>query len=295
MKPYLIRYFTILLFMSLLVLLWELLGIVHAAQSTITDIEGSACMGDDRSRKQTEQAALTNAKKWAVEFTSTYLKSETEVKDFVVEKDFLAAYANAEVKVIQELEKVWYKDAAAGDCYKVKIKAEVIPDEKAMQKAFQAKNVSDNPSAPLKVQLWTDKQTFKQREKVKIYLKGNKPFYARVLYKDATGNLLQLLPNPYRNDNYFNGSVVYEIPSGNDQFELEVTPPFGQEDIVLLAATSQLGDITLEAQGDVYRVVSKPIDIPMLSRGLKIQKTDGKKQAAPSEFSEDKLSIKTGK
>ena len=266
-----------------------------AAQSTITDIEGSACMGDDKSRKQTEQAAITDAKRRAVEFTSTYLKSETEVKDFVVEKDLLAAYANAEVKIIQELEKVWYKDPATGDCYRVKIKAEVIPDEKAMQKASQTKSVTDNPATPLNVQLWTDKQAFKQKEKVKIYLKGNKPFYARVLYKDATGNLLQLLPNPYRNDNYFNGGVVYEIPSGNDRFELEVTPPFGQEDIMLTAATSPLGDINLEAQGDVYRVVSKPADIPVLSRGLKIQKADGKKQAAPSEFSEDKLSIKTGK
>jgi hypothetical protein len=268
---------------------------LYAAQSTITDIEGSACMGDDKSRKQTEQAAITDAKRRAVEFTSTYLKSETEVKDFVVEKDLLAAYANAEVKIIQELEKVWYKDPATGDCYKVKIKAEVIPDEKAMQKASQAKSVADNPGAPLKVDLWTDKQSFKQKEKVKIYLKGNKPFYARVLYKDAAGHLLQLLPNPYRNDNYFNGGVVYEIPSGNDRFELEVTPPFGQEDIVLFAATSPLGDINVEAEGDVYRVVSRPADIPMLSRGLKVQKVDGKKQGAPSEFSEDKLSIKTGR
>jgi len=119
-----------------------------AAQSTIVDVEGKACMGDDKSRNQTEQAAITDAKRRAVEFTSTFLKTKTEVTDYVVEKDLLAAYANAEVKVIQELEKVWYKDAAAGDCYKVKIKAEVIPDEKAMQKAAQAKSVTDNPAAP---------------------------------------------------------------------------------------------------------------------------------------------------
>lgn len=268
---------------------------LYAAQSTITDIEGSACLGDDKTRKQTEQAAITDAKRRAVEFTSTYLKSETEVKDFAVEKDILAAYANAEVKIIQELEKVWYKDPATGDCYRVKIKAEVIPDEKAMQKAFQAKNITDNPAAPLKVQLWTDKQSFKQKEKVKIYLKGNKPFYARVLYKDAAGNLLQLLPNPFRNDNYFNGGVVYEIPSGNDHFELEVTSPFGQEDIVLLAATSPLGDINLEPHGDVYRVVSRPTDISIMTRGLKVQMSEGRKQTAPSEFSEDKLSITTGR
>jgi hypothetical protein len=268
---------------------------LYASQSTIADVEGNACMGDDKSRKQTEQAAMADAKRRAVEFTSTYLKSETEVKDFVVEKDILAAYANAEVKVIQELEKAWYKDAATGDCYRIKIKAEVVPDEKAMQKAAQAKEFANDPAAPLKVKLWTDKQAYKQGEKVRIYIKGNKPFYARVLYRDATGHLLQLLPNPFRNDSYFNGGVVYEIPSGNDRFDLEVTPPFGQEDIVLFAATSPLGDISMETRGDVYRVVSKLTDIPLLLRGLKIQKTDGEKQAAPSEFSDDKLSIRTGR
>ncbi len=118
-----------------------------AAKSTIVDVDGKACMGDDKSRNQTEQAAITDAKRRAVQFTSTFLKTKTEVTDFVVVQDLLAAYANAEVKVIQELEKVWYKDVAAGDCYKVTIKAEVIPDERAMQKAAQAKNVTDNPAA----------------------------------------------------------------------------------------------------------------------------------------------------
>jgi hypothetical protein len=48
-------------------------------------------------------------------------------------------------------------------------------------------------------------------------------------------------------------------------------------------------------QGDVYRVVSKPADLPLLSRGLKIQKKDGVKQTGPAEFSEEKLSIRTRK
>jgi hypothetical protein len=182
---------------------------LYAAQSTIVDVDGNACMGDDKSRKQTEQAAMADAKRSAAERAMTYLKSETQVKDLAVEKDLVNAYAQATVKVIQELEKAWFKDAAAGDCYRIKIKAEIIPDEKAMKKASQIKDFADNPGAPLKVQLWTDKQEYKKGEKVKIYLKGNKPFYARVLYKDAAGHFLQLLPNPYRSENYFNGGVVF--------------------------------------------------------------------------------------
>jgi len=268
---------------------------LYAAQSTIVDVEGNACMGDDKSRKQTEQAAMADAKRSASERALTYLKSETQVKDFTVEKDLVNAYAQATIKVIQEFEKAWVKDANSGDCYRIRIRAEIVPDERAMKKSAQTNAFADDPAAPLQVKLWTDKQAYKQGEKIKIYLKGNKPFHARILYKDAAGHLIQLLPNPHRPENYFNGGVIYEIPSGNDRFDLEVTPPFGQEDILIYAGTSPLGDINLAAQGNVYQVLSKSADVPRLTRGLKIQKkADGRKDL-PSEFSEEALSIRTGR
>jgi hypothetical protein len=106
----------------------------YAVQSTITEAEGYSCMGDDKSRKQTEQAAMIDAKKNAAEYTSTYIKSEIQIKDFVLQKDLVTAYTNAEVVVIEDLDKGWYKDPSAGDCYKIKIKAEVVPDQKAMER-----------------------------------------------------------------------------------------------------------------------------------------------------------------
>ena len=129
---------------------------LYAAQSTIKIAEGSACTGDDKSRKQTEAAAMTDAKRCAIESVQTYVTSATEVKNFEVQKDLVAAYANANVTVIEELEKKWYKDSALGDCYKVKIKTEVIPDEKAMKK--MPDKALDDPSLPLAVKVWTDKE-----------------------------------------------------------------------------------------------------------------------------------------
>lgn len=155
---------------------------------------------------------MSEAKRNAVEKTLSYIKSETTVKDFQLEKDVIGAYANAAIKIVQELEKAWYKDASSGDCYRIKIKAEVTPDEKAMQKISEGKNINDDPSAPLTVQVWTGKKDYKQGEKIKVYIKGNKPFYAKILYKDASGNIVQLLPNPFKRDNYFNGGVIYERP-----------------------------------------------------------------------------------
>jgi hypothetical protein len=261
-------------------------------QSTITEAEGNACMGDDKSRKQTEQSALIEAKKKAIEFTSTYVKSEAHVKNFQLEKDLLSAYANAEVKIIQELKKVWYKDATAGDCFSITIKAEVVPDSRAMAMLSDKARSSDDPSAPLLVNVWTEKKEYKAGEKIRIYLKGNKPFYARVIYKDTEGRLLQLLPNPYRADNYFNGGALYEIPTGNDKFDLEVSPPFGEENVIVYAGTTPLGDIDVQTKGGVYVVKSATRDIGVKTRGIKLMETDGKSR--PSEFSETSTMVKTG-
>ncbi|MDO9287155.1 MAG: DUF4384 domain-containing protein [Thermodesulfovibrionales bacterium] len=283
-------------FDTVLMLSMLLASNLYAAQSTITEAEGYACMGEDKSKKQTEQTALADAKKKAIEQVSTYIKSETHVKNFELEKDLTSAYSNAAVKVIQEIEKGWYKDSSAGDCYKIKIKAEVIPDEKAIEKISKSSQTADDPSAPLSINVWTDKKEYKTGEKIKIYIKGNKPFYARVVYKDAGGNMVQLLPNPYRNDNYFNGGVVYEIPSGNDRFELDVSPPFGKENITVYSSTLPVGDINLKAEGGVYQITTKAKDIGSRTRGVALkEKGTDEGQKIPAEFSETDAVLKTEK
>ena len=271
---------------------------LYATQSMITEAEGYACMGYDKSRKVTEDEALANAKRSAVEYASTYIKSETKVKDAILEKDLIDAYANASVKLIEEIARTWYKDSASGDCVKIKIKAEVIPDDRAMDRISQGKGAEDDPSAPLNVRVWTDKKEYRQKEKMKIYVKGNKPFYAKVLYRGVDGTTLQILPNPYRTENYFNGGAVYEIPTGKDQFELEVGPPFGEETISVYAGSSPLGSLDLQEKGAFYQVKTTDPDIGARTRGLKLQAaqdTQTSQAPAASEFFEAKQTVKTAK
>ncbi len=268
---------------------------LYAAQSSITEVEGSSCMGEDRSKKQTEKLAFDDAKRNAVEYTLTYLKSETVVNKYELEKDLIEAYSNASIRIIQEMDKKWYKDESLGDCFKIKIKAEVIPDEKGMEKIAQNKEAVDDPSAPLHINVWTDKKGYKEGERIKVYIKGNKPFYGRVVYKDAGGDMVQLLPNPYRKENYFNGGTIYEIPSGDDKFDMEVSPPFGQEDIIVYASTSPLGDINIEAEGGVYEVKTKSKDIGDMTRGVKLKDKIESKEPQTSEFYEEKAVVKTDK
>lgn len=265
---------------------------IYAEQSTITEAEGYACAGDDKSRKQTEKDSYDDAKRNAVDNALSYIKTETKVKDFQVEKDIVQAYSNATVKVIEVKERRWYKDERSGDCHKTILKAEIIPDEKAMKELATSKVAEDDPALPLSVKIWTDKKDYKSKEKVKILLKGNKPFYARVLYINAHGETLQLLPNPYRIDNYFLGGVVYEIPSGKDRFELEVSPPFGEENIVVYASSTELGDIKVKKAGAVYQVITGADDVGVKTRGVALkEKTAGSKTA--ESFFEGKAVINT--
>ncbi|MGB9823254.1 DUF4384 domain-containing protein [Thermodesulfovibrio sp.] len=275
-------------FITGLILSLIFVSYLYGAQSTITESEGYACMGEDRTKRQTEETALQDAKRKAIEQVSTYIQSETQVKDFELQKDIVNAYANAKVRVISAQAKWDSEPPKVGDCYRIKIKAEVIPDEEAMKRISQAKEL-DDPSAPLKVRLWTEKKEYKAGERIKLYLKGNKPFYARVLYRQADGTVVQILPNPYRKDNYFQGGVVYEIPSGPDRFELETTPPFGEESFIVYASTGELGNIELEETGSVYKVRTSLNDAGDKTRGINIVEKGRVKSA---EFVEEKVNIK---
>jgi len=293
-KPHFLKKELGFLFFPLLLILF-MISNLHASQSTIIEADGIACMGYDKSRKQTEEEALTSAKKKAVEHAATYIKSESRLKDFELEKDLVEAYSNATVKVIQELSRAWYRDATLGDCCQVKIKAEVIPDNEAMDKIAKGKGLADDPSAPLTVQLWTDKKQYKESEKIKIYIRGNKPFYARVVYNMINGELRQLFPNPFRQSNYFNGGAVYEIPSSEDQFELEVEPPFGKETIIVYASTAPLGEIDLAPDGGVYKINTESEKIGVKSRGVSLKEKNPGQKTKTAEFLEAQIFFTTGR
>ncbi len=103
-------------------------GTAYPAEPTITEAEGHSCMGYDKSRRQTEQEALANAKRNAAEKVKTYIESETSIRNFALENDTVQSYANATIKILVTLESTWYRDESAGDCYRVRIRAEVVPD-----------------------------------------------------------------------------------------------------------------------------------------------------------------------
>lgn len=268
-----------------------------AGQSTITEADGESCMGDDKSRRETEQVALDSAKRLAIDFSSTHISSSTVVENFQLKQDIVEAFAQAEVRVLKILEEQW-QEPTEGDCYTIKIQAEVIPNDGAMNSMDKSQMLA-NPHMPLNVNLWVNSRdnTYTEGESLKVYLQGNKPFYARLIYVDAAGNNVQILPNQHRRDNYFAGQSMFEVPTGNDPFVLNIGEPFGTERLILYASTSPLGQIdTTEAGNDYYLVTDPPQEIAAKTRGITIKKASaGDKKASQDveEFAEAELEITT--
>jgi len=84
---------------------WAQMENFDVQSSVILEVEGHACMGEDRSRKETRELAMAETKRKAAEMAITHIKSETEVKNAIVSSDIINAYTQAKVRVIEEMEK----------------------------------------------------------------------------------------------------------------------------------------------------------------------------------------------
>ena len=260
-------------------------------------------MEKGKTKTQIEEAAMDIARRNAIENAIQYVKGNST--DGAAEEQILLSLKNASVKIINALERKWTNENGQ-ECFSIAIQAEVITEEKVAKRATRGLNIVRKEPEPVKysamlnVEVWTDKTEYKTGDEATIFLKGNKPFYVRVIYRDASGNILQLLPNPYRSNNYFEGDTTYRIPSDYDRFKLEVSPPFGYEEIIVYASTSQLGEIELESAGDVYAVRIGEEEIARKTRGVGGVREMQIKQSKPvpkkkliDEFSESNTSIRT--
>ena len=256
-------------------------------RSAIVDVDGYAYLSEDKTMRDMRKEAFENAKRETLERAQVYIRSFTKVENAVLSYDLIESGAEGYVKVLESKD----HGVTSDNRYHVWIKAEV---EYALQPPRNGDSVNWAiiEQAPLTVSGWTDKALYKTGEQVKIFLQGNKDFYARVVYQDAVGNLLQLLPNQHRSDTHFPAAKILTLPDSIDGFKLEVGPPFGEETIIVYASTAPQGDVALEAHGkDLLALQENTEQVAVKTRGLKIVKKEGKPAAA--EFYEVRCKIIT--
>lgn len=288
----------------LLLLCWLVPGIVFAQgaknqsqASIILTTEGEACLGQEHSREQTVKLAHAHAKRVATEHAMTHVTSESSVIDGQLLDDLVAAYAKASVRVIEELEKAWFQTKPetgfVDSCYRVKLKMEVIPTPLEAKPNGKTESTLMSPKAPLSVELWTNKDIYRIGDTMTFYFRGNKPFYARGVYRDAKGNLIEV--TPYDRSRHYSGGVIHQIPDADDTFTLKITPPLGKEELILYASTQPMSAYDGQATGGVLLIKepSKPMDVA--TRGLTVlhgAQTSSQGEGEKAEFAEVKAAVR---
>lgn len=283
-----------------------------AGESMLSEAEGEACTvvsgQAPRSEKDTRNAAIIEAKREASGRVATRVKSMVST-DLVsgksggqeqvvqVAKTVQTAYVNADTKELEVRQVEVRDDPEQGRCIKVFVRVEVTPRPDALEGVSAA--MQEDPTLPLTVKIWTDRSKgegaaiYHKGEQMRLYLRGNKPFYARVIYSMTDGQTLQILPNPHRHEHYFQGGTLYTLPDGKDQFVMEVAPPFGAERITVYASDQPLGKIKTESAGSVFVVDAAQRGlIAQQLRGIKLVKT-GSGSQQPAEFSEQSVDVIT--
>ena len=146
------------------------------------------------------------------------------------------------------------------------------------------------PAAPLTVEVWTDKRKYSEGEHVKIFFKGNKNFYGKIVKVGVKGKVLQLLPNNYRQISFFKRGKVYTIPDEGDRFNLEVHSPFGEERIIVYASDLPLSlrNMKTVAKG-IYAYRGKESSL-----GKSVRKSISIPEGGTTEFCESIWKIKKG-
>jgi len=242
----------------------------HGQNSYLVRTEGFACLGQKYSRDDARELALANAKKNAVENVVSRVSSETHVVNSELKSSLVSAYAKGQLTVLETSGK-WKKESSAGhtdDCYHVSITAELIPDYQA--DSDPRPHLMNEPKAPLTVSLWTDKSSYHRGEYLNVHLKGNKGFYGVMIYTMADGRQFQILPNPFRQDNYFEGGRVYTLPGPSDQYQMMVSEPVGEESIRLYASKTQLplDQIQSKSRGPISEVLDSKETMDRRIRGI---------------------------
>lgn len=235
-------------------------------RSTIHTVDGYAYLSEDMTLADVRATAFANAKREALEMAKTYMRSETKVEGFEFKYDLVWSQAEGAVKVLEQ------KDIGVEDNtrYHVWIKAEV-------EYSLSPKDTAPNPHAgmdpgtPLQVKVWTSKKRYHQGETIEIYIQGNRDFYARIVDITPGGEIVQLVPNDYRKENRFRAGQIYTIPGPGDFFELHVSPPYGEDRIVVYASEVPQGDVMMDSIGSglhQYRGSKESLDVK--TRGITV-------------------------
>jgi serine/threonine protein kinase len=135
----------------------------------------------------------------------------------------------------------------------------------------QTSTASTKPITPetvteFTVNAWTDKEkdyVYKEGDVIKFFYKANKNCYVYLYYKDTSRNVKMIVPSGYNKNNYIKANQTYSFPDETMTFEIKVTPPFGTEELKVVASYQAIKDLEIKDDEKGFRDlgVSQNIDL----------------------------------
>ena len=137
----------------------------------------------------------------------------------------------------------------------------------------------------VELELLGSRTEFVEGEKLQYRIRSERDCYVALLCYQVDGTTVVLFPNLWNSDSYIRGGRDYLVPDANSGFEIEVSPPFGEDRVELIACTGRSafhrmlgGYATVTTRGMPFSIVSKSEVDEAVTRGMKVVPRDDDKK-----------------
>ncbi len=132
-------------------------------------------------------------------------------------------------------------------------------------------------SGAIKLQLKTNGRVFTAGDKLKVELSSDQDCFVRIYYLSADNKVVQIFPNQFQQENAIKKGGAVHIPGPTAGFELQMSKPFGNEVLKVVASTVQFTDLEDDAWAQQLFQTYNQTDLQSMSvRGIKAQARDRK-------------------
>ncbi len=88
-----------------------------------------------------------------------------------------------------------------------------------------------------------DGQTYVEGDVISYFVSSSHDAFLLLIYQDASGNLIQILPNQYSANHIYSADLYFQVPGENVGFQFEIAAPFGDEHVWAFASTGKFSDL----------------------------------------------------
>jgi len=115
----------------------------------------------------------------------------------------------------------------------------------------------NSTSQGLRVEVWTEKASYKIEDEVIFYIRSNRDCYVTLLDLQTSGGLYILFPNALLKQNNVRANQIYSIPASEAPFSIYSTGPIGVEGVKAIATTEPI-NITQFVEGESFIAFRTP-------------------------------------